>query len=115
MENCIFCKIANKQISSEVVYETDEVMAFRDVSPVAPTHILIIPKTHIPALQNLDDEQRKELTPGIFSVINELVMKEGLAEKGFRVVINSGKDGGQTVDHLHFHLLGGRDLQWPPG
>ncbi|MEN1759755.1 histidine triad nucleotide-binding protein [Anoxynatronum sibiricum] len=115
MENCIFCRIANKELSSEVVYESDQVIAFRDVAPVAPTHILVIPKEHIQAVHNLSMEQRNTLLPAIFEAVDQLVKQESLAERGFRVVNNAGQEGGQTVNHLHFHLLGGRSLQWPPG
>jgi len=115
MDNCIFCKIAGKELSSEVVYENDEVLAFRDVAPVAPVHILVIPKKHVPALEDLKAEDRKILLPNIFDAIDELAKQEGLAESGYRVVNNSGREGGQTVNHLHFHLLGGRSMQWPPG
>lgn len=115
MENCIFCRIAQKELSSEVVYESDQVIAFRDVAPVAPTHILVIPKEHIPAVHHLSNEQRSILMPAIFEAIDQLVQQENLAENGFRVVNNTGEQGGQTVNHLHFHLLGGRSLQWPPG
>ncbi|SFH57438.1 histidine triad (HIT) family protein [Tindallia magadiensis] len=115
MDNCIFCKIVKKELPSEIVYESDNVIAFRDVAPVAPNHILVIPKEHVESLSDLDDEKRKNFLPEIFGSINELVSKENLMEDGYRVVTNCGKDGGQTVGHLHFHLLGGRGMQWPPG
>ncbi len=115
MDDCIFCKIAQKELSSEVVYETNEVIAFRDVAPVAPTHILLIPKKHIQSLSQLEKNDRADLMPKMYDAIDELVKKEGLNEKGYRVVSNTGKEGGQTVNHLHFHLLGGRSMQWPPG
>ncbi len=115
MEGCIFCKIASRELSSEVIYETDGVMAFRDVAPVAPVHILVIPKIHAPTLESLCAEDRARLLPQVFEAIDVLAEQEGLKEKGYRVVNNSGMDGGQTVNHLHFHLLGGRAMQWPPG
>lgn len=115
VDNCIFCKIVKKELPSEIVYESDNVIAFRDVAPVAPNHILVIPKEHVESLSDLDDEKRKNFLPEIFGSINELVSKENLMEDGYRVVTNCGKDGGQTVGHLHFHLLGGRGMQWPPG
>ena len=115
MKNCIFCKIAAKELPSEMVYETDEVIAFRDVSPVAPVHILIVPKKHISTLVDLEPAERSHLLPQIFDAVDHLAAQEGLSGKGFRVVNNTGKEGGQTVNHLHFHLLGGRSMQWPPG
>ncbi len=115
MDDCIFCKIAQKELSSEVVYETKDVIAFRDVAPVAPTHILVIPKEHIQSLSQLGQSERSNLLPKIYDAIDELVKKESLDDKGYRVVSNTGKEGGQTVNHLHFHLLGGRSMQWPPG
>ena len=98
-----------------MVYETDDLIAFRDVAPVAPTHILVIPKKHIPSLTNMEKNERTDLLPKMYDAIDELVKKEGLDDKGYRVVTNTGKEGGQTVNHLHFHLLGGRSMQWPPG
>ena len=115
MEQCIFCKIVEKEMSAEVVHETENVVAFRDVAPVAPVHILVIPKAHIPSIEDLDDNQRQTLLPEIFQVIHHLTKQENLGNKGFRIVNNYGKEGGQTVQHLHFHLLGGRFMQWPPG
>lgn len=115
MENCIFCKIAQKEMSSERVYETEKVVAFRDVSPVAPTHILVIPKKHIQSLAHMEQQERWELLPEIYEAIEQLAQQEGLIETGYRVVTNTGKEGGQTVEHLHFHLLAGRTMQWPPG
>jgi len=115
MEDCIFCKIAQKELSSEVVYETEEIIAFRDVAPVAPTHILVIPKKHIMSLAHLEQDDRGYLLPLIYEAIDILATNEGVKEEGYRVVANTGKDGGQTVGHLHFHLLGGRAMQWPPG
>ena len=115
MENCIFCRIVSKELPSEIIFENDSVLAFRDVAPVAPKHILIIPKKHYSSLEELNSELRRSLLPEIFDCIEELVQKEGLDEKGYRVVNNCGKEGGQTVSHLHFHLLAGREMQWPPG
>ena len=115
MEDCIFCKIAQKELSSEVVYETEDVIAFRDVAPVAPTHILVIPKKHIASLTHLEETDRLNLLPKIYEAIDTLATDEELIDDGYRVVANTGKEGGQTVNHLHFHLLGGRSMQWPPG
>ena len=113
MSDCIFCKIANKEIDSQLIFEDDKVVAFRDLNPQAPQHILIIPKKHFANILEVDD---KELAAHIFvEVVPKVAKIAGVAEKGFRLVINTGKEGGQTVEHLHIHLLGGRDMQWPPG
>ncbi len=108
-ENCIFCKIIKKEIPSEIVFEDDEVIAFRDINPVAPVHVLVIPKKHISSLIDLKDEDL-HIIGKIYKVINEIAKKEGIKENGFRVIVNCGKDGGQVVEHLHFHLLGGKVL-----
>lgn len=109
MENCIFCKIVNKEIPSTIVYEDDEILAFRDINPITPVHVLVIPKKHIESLATLNSEDEL-LIGGIYTVINKIVKKEGILEKGFRVIVNSGEDGGQEVKHLHFHVLGGKKL-----
>ena len=109
MENCIFCKIIKKEIPSDVVYEDSEIIAFRDINPVAPVHILVIPKKHISSLVDLKPED-EILIGKIYAVINKIVEQEGIKEKGFRVVVNCGEDGGQEVKHLHFHILGGKKL-----
>ncbi|MDS1029445.1 histidine triad nucleotide-binding protein [Bacillota bacterium LX-D] len=109
MSDCIFCKIINKEIPGEIVYEDELVLAFRDIKPLAPIHILIIPKKHIPDLTSLES-QDKELIGHIHLVAKKLARQEGIAEKGFRLVNNCKQDGGQVVYHLHFHLLGGRQL-----
>ncbi len=109
MEDCIFCKIIKKEIPSNIVYEDSEIVAFRDINPVAPVHILVIPKKHISSLIDLKAED--EIIIGkIYTVINKIVEQEGIKEKGFRVVVNCGEDGGQEVKHLHFHILGGKKL-----
>lgn len=110
-DNCLFCKIVKGEIPAEVVYQDQEVLAFKDISPQAPYHLLIIPKTHYTNILDFDKQKLKQ----IFEVIAKLTEKYDLQEKGFRIVNNCGQQGGQTVDHLHFHLLGGRQLQWPPG
>ena len=109
--NCIFCKIVEQKIPSQKVAEDSRLIAIRDVNPQAPTHILVIPKNHIPNLGLVDDSS---LTASLFKKATELAAELGL-KKGFRIVVNTGSDGGQTVDHLHIHLLGGRALGWPPG
>ncbi|QXM06198.1 histidine triad nucleotide-binding protein [Crassaminicella indica] len=113
MKDCIFCKIIAKEIPSKVVYEDDYIMAFHDIEPQAPTHVVIIPKEHIASLNDLSDEHNN-LIGHIFLSIKNIANTLGLKE-GYRVVSNCGDLGGQTVDHIHFHLLGGRQLQWPPG
>ncbi len=113
MGDCLFCKIAKKEINSMVVFEDDEILAFRDIDPKAPVHILFIPKRHIDSAAALTQEDAT-LLGKLFSAVAEVAKQEGLAS-GFRIVSNVGEDGGQTVGHLHFHLLGGRALGWPPG
>ena len=109
MNDCIFCKIINKEIPSSIVYEDNEILAFRDINPVASIHILVIPKKHIASLVDLN--QQDELLIGrIYTIINKIAKQEGIEEKGFRVVVNCGEDGGQEVKHLHFHMLGGEKL-----
>jgi histidine triad (HIT) family protein len=111
--DCIFCKIAAGTIPSKKVYEDDEVYAFSDINPQAPVHTLIIPKVHIASLAEAA-AGHKELLGHMHLTAAGLARAQGL-EKGYRVVINTGPDGGQTVDHLHLHLLGGRAMHWPPG
>jgi histidine triad (HIT) family protein len=109
----IFKKIIDKQIPAQIVYEDDLCLAFRDVAPQAPTHVLVIPKQEIASLDALDDADAP-LVAHLWLVIRNLAKELGLG-KGYRVVVNCGREGGQSVDHLHFHLLGGRQLNWPPG
>ena len=115
MADCIFCKIAQKEIPSKLVYEDDTVVAFRDLEPQAPQHVLVIPKKHVESLLALEEEDKALVSHILVDVIPQLAQELGIAEKGFRVVANTGEEGGQTVKHLHFHLLGGRSMQWPPG
>lgn len=113
MADCIFCKIANKEIDTQLIFEDDKVVAFRDMNPQAPQHILIIPKKHFANILEVDD---KEIAAHIFvDVVPEIAKIVGVEYSGFRLVINTGKEGGQTVNHLHIHLLGGRNMKWPPG
>ncbi len=114
MEGCIFCKIVRNEIPAQLVYQDNLILAFRDVNPVAPVHVLIIPKKHITGVLELS-ESDSETIQRIWLVIPKLAQELGVAEKGFRVVVNSGSAAGQSVPHLHFHLLGGRALSWPPG
>ena len=115
MDNCIFCKIANKEIPTQAVYEDDMVIAFNDLEPQAPVHVLVIPKKHIASLLATTAEDKELLAHITCEVIPMLAKKLNIAETGFRTVANTGEEGGQTVQHLHFHLLGGRSMQWPPG
>ena len=108
--SCIFCKIANKEIKSGIVHETENIIAFDDIAPQAPVHVVIIPKSHITEVSGL-----KDVLEDIFSAVDRVAEIKGVRDPGFRIVMNKGRDSGQAVDHLHFHLLGGRPLKWPPG
>ena len=111
--DCVFCKIAKGEIPSKKVYEDESVLAFCDLEPQAPVHILIIPKEHIASAEEITPEN-SAIVAHIYEVAAKLVAERHL-DSGFRIVCNAGKDGGQTVPHLHFHLLGGRSMKWPPG
>ena len=110
----IFCKIANKEIPSTIVYEDDDVLAFRDLNPEAPVHVLVIPKKHIESLNAATEEDQK-LLGKLMLTIRKIAIDLGIADEGYRVVNNCGVQGGQTVMHLHFHLMGGREMLWPAG
>lgn len=110
----IFKRIIDKEIPAKIVYEDERSLAFHDVNPQAPTHILVIPKKEIASIAEMDAEQDRELMGHLLHVAN-LVAQQLNLKNGYRVVINCGKDGGQTVDHLHLHVLGGRAMSWPPG
>ncbi len=114
MDDCIFCKIIAGDIPSARLYEDDTVIAFRDISPQAPVHVLVVPKKHVAGVNMLQTADT-DLLGHIFAVIQKLVCELGVDETGYRVVVNSGKDGQQSVPHLHFHVLGGRAMEWPPG
>ncbi|MGE5473346.1 MAG: histidine triad nucleotide-binding protein [Ignavibacteriales bacterium] len=109
MSDCIFCKIVKGEIPAKVVYEDDKVIAFEDIKPAAPIHILIIPKQHIDCVSSIN-EQNADVLSDIFLAINKIAQKLGISERGFRVIVNNGAEGGQVVYHLHFHLLGGKSL-----
>lgn len=115
MADCIFCKIAQGEIPSTKVYEDDTVLAFRDLDPQAPEHVLIIPKKHLSSVLDFGAEDRELAAHILTDVVPALARTLGIDADGFRLVTNTGADGGQTVGHLHFHLLGGRSLTWPPG
>ncbi len=114
MENCLFCKIAKGEIPSSKIYEDEKILVFKDISPEAPVHILIIPKAHITSLNYINAENN-HIISYIFTKIPNIAKEVGIYEEGYRVVTNIGEKGGQTVNHLHFHILGGRNLKWPPG
>lgn len=114
MENCIFCNIIQGKIPCEKIYEDEQVLSFKDINPEAPVHVLIIPKKHINSINDLKDED-KDIIGHIYTVCKKIAADLGIAENGYRVVTNCGMDAGQTVPHIHFHLLGGRSLNWPPG
>lgn len=109
--DCIFCKIVSGEIPSKVVYEDDNVLAFKDIDPQAPIHIVVIPKKHFANILELNDSN---ILKAIFDSIKNIAAEQKMKD-GFRIVCNTGAQGGQTVDHLHFHILSGRNLQWPPG
>jgi histidine triad (HIT) family protein len=115
MMSTIFSKIINREIPADIVYENDKVLAFRDIKPQAPVHVLIIPKIEIPTVKELKGSKHAELLGALVDAANEIAVKENIAEDGFRLVMNCGDNGGQEVYHLHMHLLGGRPMQWPPG
>ena len=115
MSDCIFCKIAKKEIDSNIVFEDDMVIAFRDLSPQAPEHVLVIPKKHIESINKFQDVDKDIAAHILVDVVPKIANDLKIAENGYRVVINTGDDGGQTVHHLHVHILGGRSMTWPPG
>ena len=112
--DCLFCRIAEGEIPAELVHSDTEVVAFRDIHPQAPSHILIIPRKHIPSVASLADGDA-HLMGKLFLVARKLAEEEGVSEDGYRMVVNAGSAAGQTVFHIHLHLLGGRGMEWPPG
>lgn len=113
-EGCIFCKIASGAIPVHPIYEDEQLIAFPDLSPVAPIHVLVIPRKHLSSLQSADADD-KELLGHAMLTLPLIAERIGLAQEGFRIVLNTGQNGGQTVMHLHWHILGGRYMEWPPG
>lgn len=114
LKNCIFCKLATGEMQGKVVYEDDLLLAFHDIMPQAPVHILVIPKAHINSFSDID-ESNEALMLNMLRIAKKLALENGLDQTGYRLVINTGNDGGQSVMHLHLHILGGRSLGWPPG
>ncbi len=112
---CIFCRISEGKLPADFVYKDGDVFAIRDAHPVAPTHILIIPRKHVPSLADLKSSDDRALISTLVSTAVEVAGKVSLAERGYRLVWNCRAEGGQTVDHIHLHLLGGRQMKWPPG
>lgn len=110
--DCLFCKIVRREIPAKLVYESDDCIALRDIDPKAPVHILVIPRDHIPSLDAATDAS---LVGRLALVAAQIARQEGIAESGYRTVFNTNRDAGQTVFHLHLHLLGGRSMDWPPG
>jgi len=113
-DNCLFCKIVKGLMPANIVDQNEHVLAFRDINPQAPTHVLFIPKEHITSSRDLNEENVHYLTDMIF-LAQKVALEENITEQGYRWVINTGDDGGQTVEHIHLHLLGGRHMSWPPG
>lgn len=114
MSETIFSKIINREIAADIVFENDRILAFRDINPQAPVHVLVIPKKPIPTINAIDPED-VELIGELFIAARQIAAEEGIDESGYRTVFNCNRDGGQEVYHLHLHLLGGRAMQWPPG
>ena len=112
MTGCLFCKVASGEIAATVVKRADGLLAFQDINPQAPTHLLVIPTTHIASLKDATDDA---LLGRMLGFTRDLAREVGIAERGYRIVVNTNADGGQTVFHLHLHLLGGRAMRWPPG
>ena len=113
--DCLFCEIANKNIPSDIVFEDDKIIAFKDISPQAPVHVLIIPKKHFDSLDSLDESAETiELMGYVLAKVGKIASSLGVSN-GYRLVCNCGEDGQQTVNHIHFHLLGKRQMNWPPG
>ncbi len=114
MDNCLFCKIINGEIIAKKVYENEHIIAFNDIDPKAPIHILVIPKKHIRSINELNSSDIN-LAGEIILAAKKIAKDQGVDSKGFRVVFNTNDDGGQTVYHIHMHIMGGRQMQWPPG
>ena len=114
MTDCLFCKIAGGEIPADIVFESDSALAFRDINPKAPTHVLISPRRHVSTINDMEPDD-ESLVGSLFTAARKIAADEGLADDGYRVVMNCNEAAGQTVFHIHLHLLGGRTLKWPPG
>ena len=114
MDDCLFCRIISRQVHGEIVYENDSIVAFRDINPKSPVHILLVPRKHIASVVDIGTADAG-VVGEIFQVAAQLAKDQGIQQQGFRVVVNSGPAAGQSVYHLHFHLMGGRSFSWPPG
>jgi histidine triad (HIT) family protein len=114
MNNCIFCKIVSDETGTDRIYEDEHCLAFRDINPQAPVHILVIPRVHLISINEIDSAP-DGLMHDLLKAVRKIAAQLGLDQRGYRTVINTGPDGGQTVFHLHIHLLGGRPMHWPPG
>jgi histidine triad (HIT) family protein len=113
MKDCLFCKIANNEIKANVVYQDDRAVAFRDTNPQAPLHVLVIPRAHVASINDVRDAHEADMGH-LFAVAARVAEQEGLAERGYRTVMNCGSEAGQSVFHVHLHVLGGKHLGWPP-
>ena len=111
--DCLFCKIVAGEIPADVVYESDTAVAFRDINPQAPTHVLVIPRKHIATINHIDEEDQA-VVGSLYTAAREIAAQEGIADDGYRAVMNCNGAAGQTVFHIHLHVLGGRDMGWPP-
>ena len=114
MTDCLFCKIIDGEIPGDIVYENDSVLAFNDINPIAPVHILIIPKEHIATLNDLEEKHTQTMGE-LFLAAKQIASEKGISESGYRTVFNCNKDAQQTVFHIHLHLIAGRQMTWPPG
>ena len=115
MSDSIFTKIIRREIPADIVYETENILAFRDINPKAPVHVLIIPKIEISTIRDLKGAEHSVLLGELYDAANKIAIDEGISDDGFRLVFNCGDNGGQEVYHIHMHLLGGRKMNWPPG
>jgi histidine triad (HIT) family protein len=113
-ENCLFCKIVNGEIPADIVYESETALAFRDINPKAPTHVLVIPRKHISTINDIGTED-EAIVGSLYTAAREIAAEEGIAEDGFRAVMNCNEAAGQSVFHIHLHVMGGRIMSWPPG
>lgn len=113
-QDCLFCKILNGDIPADIIYESDSAIAFRDINPQAPTHVLVIPRKHVATINDLSEEDQ-EIVGSLYLAAKDIARAEGLSDEGYRAVMNCNEGAGQSVFHIHLHVLGGRALSWPPG